>query len=104
MPGPEFHQTGYGRRFFESQLPDLIKGLNRVADSLESKEPEDLWLNDEVQFARLLCEIRAAGFLELDPLMCADMIASMDTDTQSVEEIFKRAEVLFEKTKRSIGA
>lgn len=32
---PQFHDTGYGHRFFEKQLPDLIKGLNRVADALE---------------------------------------------------------------------
>jgi hypothetical protein len=35
MTGPEFHQTGYGRTFFEGQLPTLIKTLKRIADSLE---------------------------------------------------------------------
>jgi hypothetical protein len=35
MPGPEFFQTGYGRRFFDAQLPDLIKSIERLADSVE---------------------------------------------------------------------
>jgi hypothetical protein len=34
--GPEFYQTGYGKRFFDSQLPDLIKQLTRIADALEA--------------------------------------------------------------------
>lgn len=31
----EFHQTGYGRKFFEADLPKLIKAINRVGDQLE---------------------------------------------------------------------
>lgn len=30
--GMQFHETGYGKRFFDQQLPALIKALNRVAD------------------------------------------------------------------------
>ena len=40
MGGPEFYQTMMGRRFFEGQLPALIKALNRIADAMESKEPD----------------------------------------------------------------
>lgn len=32
---PQFHETGYGRTFFEYQLPKLIRELGRVADALE---------------------------------------------------------------------
>ena len=32
---PAFHETMYGKRFFESQLPTLIKELKRIADALE---------------------------------------------------------------------
>jgi hypothetical protein len=28
---PQFHETGYGRTFFEHQLPELIKAINRLA-------------------------------------------------------------------------
>lgn len=34
---PEFHETVYGKRFFESQLPKLIKALERIADALEKQ-------------------------------------------------------------------
>jgi len=32
----KFHETGYGRRFFEKQIPDLLKTLGRIADALET--------------------------------------------------------------------
>ena len=35
--GPQFFQTGYGRRFFESQLPELIKAINRLADAVDKQ-------------------------------------------------------------------
>lgn len=35
---PQFHETGYGRDFFQYQLPELIKQLTRVANSLERFE------------------------------------------------------------------
>ena len=37
MSGPAFFQTGYGRRFFDAQLPDLIRQLTRIADALEAQ-------------------------------------------------------------------
>lgn len=38
----EFYNTGYGRALFENQIPNLIKSLNRVADSLERIEETNL--------------------------------------------------------------
>ena len=35
--GPQFFETGYGKRFFESQLPKLIKSINRLADAIEEQ-------------------------------------------------------------------
>lgn len=35
--GPQFHETGYGRTFFQSQLPNLIKALNRLAAAMEKQ-------------------------------------------------------------------
>ena len=35
MSEPQFHQSGYGRRFFESQLPYLIESINRLAKAVE---------------------------------------------------------------------
>lgn len=31
----QLHETRYGIRFFDSQLPKLIKELGRIADALE---------------------------------------------------------------------
>lgn len=33
--GPQFHETGYGKTFFQSQLPCLIKAINRLAEAIE---------------------------------------------------------------------
>ena len=38
----QFHETGYGKRFFDGQLPALIKALERIAKALESKEKEQM--------------------------------------------------------------
>ena len=35
--GPQFHETGYGRTFFQSQLPNLIKVINRLAEAIEKQ-------------------------------------------------------------------
>ena len=35
--GPQFHETGYGRTFFQSQLPNLITAINRLADAMEKQ-------------------------------------------------------------------
>lgn len=32
-----FHETMYGKRFFDSQLPKLIKSIERIADALEKQ-------------------------------------------------------------------
>lgn len=35
--GPQFFETMIGRRFFERQLPDLTKAINRLADAKEAE-------------------------------------------------------------------
>lgn len=35
--GPQFFETIYGKRFFESHLPELIKSINRLADAIEEQ-------------------------------------------------------------------
>jgi hypothetical protein len=34
MSGPQFHQTGYGTRFFDSQLPALVNHLKTIGLNL----------------------------------------------------------------------
>ena len=54
-----------------------------------------LWNNDEVQFARLICEIRAAEEL----LNWSEIRDSMDLKDEELQELFDRAEVVFEAAK-----
>lgn len=32
---PQFHETGYGRKYYEHQLPEVMEQLKRIADALE---------------------------------------------------------------------
>lgn len=36
--GLQFHETVYGKHFFEGQLPSLIKAINRLADTKEKQQ------------------------------------------------------------------
>lgn len=36
--GPEFFQTGMGKKFFEGDLPRLVKALERIAAAVEKKD------------------------------------------------------------------
>lgn len=38
---PQLHETMYGKRFFDSQLPALIKALERIAKALEKQEEKE---------------------------------------------------------------
>ena len=40
--GLQFHETGYGKRFFDAQLPSLIKAINRLADTNEKQQNAEL--------------------------------------------------------------
>lgn len=60
------------------------------------QEPIGLWENNEIQFARLLCEIRANCEMEgFDQVM-----ESMDIDDELADELFRRAESVWEASKR----
>lgn len=51
--GLQFHETVYGKRFFESQLPALIKALNHLADVKQKEYQSPFPLVDEVTQKRL---------------------------------------------------
>lgn len=38
MSGPEFFQTGMGRKFYEHDVPRIAEALERIADILEKME------------------------------------------------------------------
>lgn len=37
----QFHETMYGKRFFDSQLPALIKALERIAAAIENQNKKE---------------------------------------------------------------
>jgi hypothetical protein len=50
---------------------------------------QELWLNDSIQFPRLLAEINSVG---LTRRQMSDLCASMDLEPQDIDELFDRAE------------
>ena len=37
----QFHETVYGKRFFEVQLPKLTSAINRLAEAIEHQNQQD---------------------------------------------------------------
>jgi hypothetical protein len=64
------------------------------------KKPVQLWHNNEVQFARLLCEIVATQ----DTLDFRPLKESMDISESDLQELFDRAHDVWEKSKSQLSA
>jgi hypothetical protein len=62
-------------------------------------DPEHLWDRDDVQFPRLLAEIKAVG---LTGRQMNELRASMDLDSNRIHELLDRAEETFEATKEQL--
>jgi hypothetical protein len=84
----------------------LYEPETEYMDSLSSEEwPEtveaddfdrpNLWGCDKIQFARLLCELVA----NVDDLCIEDVAASMDLPIEQVNQLFTRAELVWERSK-----
>jgi len=54
-----------------------------------------MWYNNEIQFARLLCELVAAN----ENLAIEEVARSMDLEIADVNELFERAHQVFEEAK-----
>lgn len=48
MSGPQFFQTPMGRKFYERDVPDIAKQLERIADALEKQNEADKSYNMKV--------------------------------------------------------
>ena len=57
-----------------------------------------LWDNNEIQFARLICELVAA----VDNLEPELVCASMNLEPNELEELFERADSVWEDSKAEI--
>ena len=62
---------------------------------------EEPWQDNQIQFARLLDEIASALDGEQTQSLMKDLCASMDLSPDRVDEIFTRAEAVWEAAKRS---
>lgn len=69
-----------------------------VPGGLEMLEINPVWLNNEVQFARLLCELVA----NVDDLKMPEVAASMDISISELNSLFDRAEEAWAKAKRAV--
>lgn len=50
---PQFHETGMGKRFFDAQLPNLIRQLTRIADALEeANQPVIFATSDNIKVTK----------------------------------------------------
>jgi hypothetical protein len=58
----------------------------------------NLWKNNEIQFARLLCELAALGVPDGDTW--ADLGENMDLTPNDLDELFERAHEVWEQSKR----
>lgn len=71
----EFIKTMYGKRFFDSQLPNLIKVLGRIADALE-KNNEPIVIEEPAMNGCNIEEMTREDFKKLFGLKDSD--ASME--------------------------
>lgn len=77
----------------------LTNFLNaRGVEFIEEEEEELTWDKNELQFARLICEIVAAG----SDLNFRALMDSMNLDIKELHELFARAETVFEAAKEKI--
>lgn len=56
---------------------------------------KDLWKDDKIQFARLLCEIVATH----EKLNIKELCESMDLEPEYIDELFDRANEVWEDSK-----
>lgn len=60
-------------------------------------DPNPVWENNEIQFARLICELGALGVP--DDQQWNDLCASMDLEMADLDNLFERAHEVWEKNK-----
>lgn len=63
-----------------------------------AKRKKSLWENNEIQFARLICEINAA--VSISKKDWRSLCDSMDLNDDEVRSLFDRAHDVFEKAKK----
>lgn len=65
--------------------------------NIDELSPIDLWANDRIQFARLICELNATQ----SPWDYSSLRESMDLPNERIDELFERAHKAWEESKRN---
>lgn len=62
----EFYQTVMGKRFFEGQMPKLIKEIGRLADAVETanRNPKEREPKFDKETAMRICSVTIVGAVE----------------------------------------
>ena len=85
--GLQFHETMYGKNFFEAQLPRLTKAIEKLAESKTTTETEPVIpfpLADEETCTRLLADMNDSEKAEAFAKAFYDQVASDDEKLESV--------------------
>ena len=85
--GLQFHETMYGKTFFEHQLPRLTKAIENLAESKKTAEPIPVIpfpLADEETCKRLLAVMNDSEKAEAFAKAFYDEVASDDEKLESV--------------------
>jgi len=96
----EFYQTVMGREFYDRTVPRLVAALEKIAEN----KPKTPWEDNEVQFARLLCELVANWDNDTSAKQTIRAVAdSMDLTVDEVNALFDRADSVWEESKRRVA-
>lgn len=58
-----FHETVFGRQFFEGTMPRIAKNLERIADALEKSAKPEIALPDREKIKAAEEELVTSGFV-----------------------------------------
>jgi hypothetical protein len=97
---PQFHETGYGARFFQQQLPDLTEHLGRIAKALEKAVVPKSDKTPTEKLYDLYAENKASHSKDyVDELMNQIELFATESNTLSKADIAKRLTDIIIKSK-----
>lgn len=96
----QLHETVYGKRFFEHQLPELIKAINRNAAAIEkqneivekqneiSDKTQEI-LKDQVETTKKMIQPQKSSYEEviIEEIYLTGMALGLPIDEDSIESI-----------------
>jgi len=81
----QFHETGYGRKFFNHEIPELNKNLNRIADALEKLAME----KEKVEIENDFDNISFLKSIKIDKVFSIRVYNSLTTSRNPKYNLFE---------------